>query len=102
MCVERSLFLSRVAAIIASLFVLSGCVVSSYDISADLRQLFPLEPGDYVIDSSGGGSGKYTLIRTVDGYDNFFEQFQYSQFGTPIRLFKLPEYGGYIMQTEDS
>jgi hypothetical protein len=82
----------RFGAVAALLITLSGCVVSEYDISTDLKQEFPIKSGEYSSDDV-----IVRLSRTVDGYDYFSDAF-YDGAPTTIRFFQIPEYDSFIIQ----
>jgi hypothetical protein len=69
---------------------LSACIVSDYDVSADLKPVFPIEPATY----TAGADKVYVVRREKDEYavtnPNDSDVIY-------IRLFKIPEYTGYIL-----
>ncbi len=82
--------LARIAGVAAVALALGGCIVSDYDISADLKPQFPLTAKAY-----RDSDGKITTF-TVSGND--YLATDESKQVNHMRFFKIPEYSGYIFQ----
>jgi hypothetical protein len=98
---KRRLRLSQLGAFVASALVLSGCIVSPYDISSELEEAFPLESDEYILNAPTSADAviqRTILIKTAEGYDQFSKDKYRFVFGSPIRFFTIPEYDGYIAQ----
>jgi hypothetical protein len=82
--------IARVAALVVAAFALAGCVISGYDISADLQPQFPLAPKAY-----RDPDGK-VMVFTRAGNDYLVQEGDKP--GNRVRFFKIPEYAGYVFQ----
>jgi hypothetical protein len=82
--------LARVAAIVAAALMLAGCIISDYDVSADLKPQFPLTAKAY-----RDGDGK---VSTFEVSGNEYLSTEENKQVTHVRFFKIPEYSGYILQ----
>ena len=101
MHIERCHRFIPLGAVVTSLFALVGCMIeSSYDISADLRQEFPLDSGTFsCVDEGGKKVFDRSIVRTVDGYDALPQQAA----GAParrvtMRVFRMPNYNSFVLQ----
>src|ERR1043166_10270727 len=99
MCVPRFRRLLQQGPFVFLLVALSGCILSDYDVSRELKQVFPLESNTYLAKSNTLFDGSvFTVIQTVDGYDFFI------QYGTnalergTARVFQIPRYSGFVVQ----
>jgi hypothetical protein len=70
---------------------LGACIISNYDISADLKLEFPIKSGTYV-----SNEGKVYRVRRV-GYE--YAVTRPKEKGTTyVRLLKIPEYSDYVFE----
>lgn len=84
----------RLMAVAAAALSLSACIISTYDISAELKPEFPVKPGSYV-----NKEGNIVDVRKLAN-----EYRVYSRKGKDVsyaRLFKIPEYSDYLFQFYD-
>jgi len=72
---------------------LGGCIVSDYDIVADLKPEFPIKSGTYV------GSENEAIIRRVG--NEYVVTNPKKKDTAYVRLFKIPEYSDYIFEFYD-
>jgi hypothetical protein len=81
----------------------SSCIVSGYDVMADLKQEFPVEGGVFEGKFLSNEQHRFLLSRIVDGYTLRKISDSDGSMGDPfvIRFFKPPEFdrhGTYILQ----
>ena len=93
--IKRRHFFVRSIVAICGLFVLSGCISGSHDISTDHNQVYPAASGEY-----STGSTTYSIVKTVDGYDCFSYGTKAPSGRSRLRFFRISEYSGLVLQYE--
>jgi hypothetical protein len=86
----------RLLAIAAVTFQLGACIGSDYDLKTSLTPEFPVKPGTYVkVDSP---DTVISVRRLGDAYRIYNRS---TKLTTYARLYKIPEYEGYVLQYYD-
>src|SRR5262249_30553817 len=70
---------------------LGACIISNYDISAELKPEVPLKPGAYV-----NKDGKVVDVRRIGNEYRIYSRKDKEV--TYARLFKIPEYSDYVFE----
>ena len=91
----------RLLAVAVVALQLGGCIYSDYDLSSTLKSEFPVKPGVYV---KSLGQDKVGQDKVVDvrRFGDAYRVYNRSSKSTAYaRLYKIPEYPGYLMQYYD-
>jgi hypothetical protein len=82
--------LARLGVVAAALCTLAGCIISEYDLAAELTPEFPLTGTAY-----RDPDGKIHRFKRVG---NAYVVREGEDAGNSMRFFKIPEYSGYVFQ----